>query len=135
MLSTLGGAPWGPPTTDLDTWPPAPLGGPLAYTTLFCYQIKTLIDKIAHSNVLLLIVSVFKLVYLGSKVEKKVTLFCIISILVLWTHMLICSLLFLCEHLFTCKFSALMPKISKENFAEKSIIISEIFVKREIIAF
>ena len=31
----------------------------------------TLIDKIVHSNVLLLIVSVFKLVYLGSKVEKK----------------------------------------------------------------
>ena len=31
--------------------------------------------------------------------------------------MLICSLLFLCEHLFTFKFSALMPKLSKENFA------------------
>ena len=31
--------------------------------------------------------------------------------------MLICSPLFVCEHLFTFKFSALMPKISKENFA------------------
>ena len=31
--------------------------------------------------------------------------------------MLICSLLFFCEHLFTFKLSASMPKISKENFA------------------
>ena len=35
-------------------------------------------------------------------------------------HMLICLLKFLCEHLFTFKFSALMPKISKENFADFS---------------
>ena len=35
-----------------------------------------------------------------------------------YAQMLFCSLLFLCEHLFTFKFSALMPKISKENFAE-----------------
>ena len=32
--------------------------------------------------------------------------------------MLIRSLLVLCEHLFTFKFAALMPKISKENFAQ-----------------
>ena len=32
-------------------------------------------------------------------------------------HMLISSLLFVCEHLFTFQFSVLMPKISKENFA------------------
>ena len=31
--------------------------------------------------------------------------------------MLICSPLFLCEYSFTFKFFALMPKISKENFA------------------
>ena len=40
-----------------------------------------------HYNVLLLIVSEFELVYLGSEVEKKVTLFCTIFILVLLTHM------------------------------------------------
>ena len=34
-----------------------------------------------------------------------------------YAHMLICSLLFLCEHLFTFQFCALMPKISKEIFA------------------
>ena len=37
---------------------------------------------------LLLMGFVFQLVYLSSKVEQKVTLFCIISILVLLTHML-----------------------------------------------
>ena len=47
----------------------------------------TLIDKIVHYMFLLLIGSVFKLVYLSSNVEKKVTLSCIISILVLLTHM------------------------------------------------
>ena len=55
-------------------------------TALFCYQIKTPIDKIVHYNVLLLILSVFELVYLGSEVKQKVTLFCTISILVLLTH-------------------------------------------------
>ena len=75
----------------------------------------TLIDKIVHYIFLLLFGPVLKLAYLSSEVEKKVTLFCIISILVLLTHMLICSLLFLCEHSFTFQFSALMPKISKEN--------------------
>ena len=34
-----------------------------------------------------------------------------------YAQMLICSLLFICEHLFTFKFSALMPKLSKENLA------------------
>ena len=34
-----------------------------------------------------------------------------------YAHMLICSLLFLCERSFTFQFCALMPKISKENFA------------------
>ena len=34
-----------------------------------------------------------------------------------YAHMLICALKFLCEHFFTCQFCALMPKISKENFA------------------
>ena len=33
-----------------------------------------------------------------------------------YAHMLICSVLFLCEHLFTFHLCALMP-ISKENFA------------------
>ena len=33
--------------------------------------------------------------------------------------MLICSLLCLCEHLLIFMVSAFMPKISKENFAEK----------------
>ena len=47
----------------------------------------TLIDKIVHYMFLLLIGSVFKLVYLSSNVEKKVTISCIISILVLLTHM------------------------------------------------
>ena len=41
--------------------------------------------------------------------------------------MLIFSLLFICKHLFTFKFSAVIPKISKENFAQKVIrIIREI---------
>ena len=47
----------------------------------------TLIDKIVHYIVLFLIWTVIKLVYLSSEVEKNVTLFCIISILVLLTHM------------------------------------------------
>ena len=46
----------------------------------------TLIDKIVHYMFLILIGPIFKLVYLGSDVEEKVTLFCIISILVLLTH-------------------------------------------------
>ena len=46
----------------------------------------TLIDKIVHYIVLLLVILVFELVYLDSEVEEKVTLFCIISILVLLTH-------------------------------------------------
>ena len=37
-----------------------------------------------------------------------------------YAHMLIFSLKLLCEHLFTFQFCALMPKISKENFAKKS---------------
>ena len=49
----------------------------------------TLIDKIVHYIFLLLFGPVLKLVYLGYKVEKKVTLFCIISVLVLLTHMYI----------------------------------------------
>ena len=49
----------------------------------------TLIDKIVHYIFLLLIWTVFKLVYSNCKVEKNVTLFCLISILVLLTHMLI----------------------------------------------
>ena len=61
--------------------PPAPLGGPLVYRAPFCCKIMTLIDKIVHYMFLLLIGPVFKLVYLGSEVEKKVTLFCIISII------------------------------------------------------
>ena len=52
---------------------------------------KALIDKIVHHNVLLLIQPVFKLVYLGSEVEIKVTLFCIIFLLVLLTHILLRS--------------------------------------------
>ena len=48
----------------------------------------TLIDKIVHYMFLLLIGPVFKLVYLSSDVEKKVTLFCIIFILVLLAHMM-----------------------------------------------
>ena len=59
------------------------------YTALFCCQIMTLIDKIVHYIFLLLFGPVLKLVYLSSKVEKKVTLFCKISILVLLTHMFI----------------------------------------------
>ena len=34
-----------------------------------------------------------------------------------YAHMLNCSLLFLCEHLFTFQLCPLMPKISKESFA------------------
>ena len=45
----------------------------------------TLIDKIVHYIFLLLIWTVFKLVYSNSKVEKNVTLFCIFSFLVLLT--------------------------------------------------
>ena len=48
----------------------------------------TLIDKIVHYIFLLLILAVFKLVFLSFKVDKKVILCCIISILVLMTHML-----------------------------------------------
>ena len=55
----------------------------------------TLIDKIEHYMFLLLIGPVFKLVYLGSNVEKKVTHFCIISILVLLTHMIFSFFLYL----------------------------------------
>ena len=47
----------------------------------------TLIDIIVHYIYLLLFEPVLKFVYLSSEVEKKVTLFCIISILVLLTHM------------------------------------------------
>ena len=59
----------------------------------------TLIDKIVHYILLLLIGPVFKLVYLSSEVEKKVTHFCIISILVLLTHMYIlrCPKAAMCE--------------------------------------
>ena len=48
-------------------------------------------DKIGHYIFLLLIWTVFKFVYLNSKVEKNVTLFCIISILVLMTHIVLSS--------------------------------------------
>ena len=41
-------------------------------------------------------------------------------------HMLICSLKFLCEHLFTFQFCALMPNISKENFAVFCIVSVQI---------
>ena len=34
-----------------------------------------------------------------------------------YVYMLICSPLFSCEYFFTFQFCALMPKISKENFA------------------
>ena len=37
-----------------------------------------------------------------------------------YAHMLICSVLFVCEHLFTFYLCALMPKISKEKFANIS---------------
>ena len=51
----------------------------------------TLIDIRVHQNCYLLIRSVFKLLYLISKVEeKKVTLQCIISILVFFTHICQC---------------------------------------------
>ena len=40
-----------------------------------------------HCMFLLFIRPVFQLVYLSYEVEKKVTLFCIISILALLTHM------------------------------------------------
>ena len=40
-----------------------------------------------------------------------------------YAHMLICSLLFVCEHLFTFQFCVLMPKISKENFAKMSYLV------------
>ena len=40
-------------------------------------------DKIVHYIFLLLFGPVLKLVYISSEVEKKVTLFCIISILAL----------------------------------------------------
>ena len=46
----------------------------------------TLIDKIVHYILLLLIRLVFKLVYLSAKVLKNITLLCIIFILVLLTH-------------------------------------------------
>ena len=46
----------------------------------------TLIDKIVHYIILLLIWTVFKWVYLSFKVDKNVTVCCIISILVLLTH-------------------------------------------------
>ena len=46
---------------------------PQVYTALFCYQIMTLIDKIVHYIFLLLIRSVFLLLYLGSTVEKSDT--------------------------------------------------------------
>ena len=50
--------------------------------------IMTIIDKIGHYlHYLILICTVFKLVYLSIKVYKNVTLCCIISILVLLTHM------------------------------------------------
>ena len=74
-------------TTDWDTLPPAPVGGPQRTRPPFCFKIMTLIDKIVHFMFLLLNGSVFKLLYLSSEVEKKVTHFCIISILVLLTHM------------------------------------------------
>ena len=35
-----------------------------------------------------------------------------------YAHMLIYSHLFSCDHFFTFQFYALMPKISKENFAD-----------------
>ena len=35
-----------------------------------------------------------------------------------YNHVLICSFYFVCEPLLVCQFCALMPKISKENFAE-----------------
>ena len=51
----------------------------------------TLIDKIVHCMFLLLFGPVLKLVYYAPKL-KKVILFCIISILVLWAHMWTASL-------------------------------------------
>ena len=69
--------------------PPGPLGGLLVYTSLFCYQTMTLIDKLVHYIFSLLFGPILKLVYFSSEVEKKVTLFCIIYILVLLTHICI----------------------------------------------
>ena len=58
-------------TTDLDPWPPAPLGGPLVYPVLFCYQIMTRIDKIVHYIILLLIGSVFNWCIKVMKLKEK----------------------------------------------------------------
>ena len=74
-------------TTDLDPWAPAPPRGPPSLPSAIQLPNN---DSYRHSNALnflLLNGSVFLLLYLGSKVKKKVTLFCIISILVLLTHM------------------------------------------------
>ena len=65
-----------------------PLGGPLVYTALFCYQIVTLSDKKKmHYIFLLLFRPVLKLVYLSSEVGKKGTPFYIISILTMYCTM------------------------------------------------
>ena len=81
-------------TTYLDPLPPAPLGGPLVYPAAFCFKIWTLIDKIVPYMFLLLIRPVFKFVYLSIDVEK-VTLFCIISILVLLTHIVANNIMYI----------------------------------------
>ena len=47
----------------------------------------TLTNKIMHHMFLLYIQPVFKMVFLSPEVEKYVTLFCIVSILALLTHM------------------------------------------------
>ena len=77
-LGKLGGPLWWPVCRSvvfachywLEPLAPGLLGGPLVYTTLFCYQIMTLIDKMVHYIFLVLVWSVLKLVYLESEVEK-----------------------------------------------------------------
>ena len=43
-----------------------------------------------------------------------------------YVHMLICSSKLFCEHLFTFQFYALMPKISKENFAYRDHSVGQL---------
>ncbi len=65
---------------------------------------------------------VFFWLYLGCEVEKKVTLFCIISILVLLTHMCMCLFvrLFVCSLLMyrLTVFLPLLPEVGCQIFLE-----------------
>ena len=101
----------------------------------------TLIDKIVHYIYFLLFGPALKFVYSSSKVEIKVTLFCIISILVLLTHIENGQIWFLCpvnfskKKIYKSQEKEIIRKIWKKKYFSYSWIVRKYFPSDEYYSY